>query len=161
MKILRSVILGIIVLYFQILIAPKFSLFGIIPNFSIAYIIYTTIKVGLKSTLTIAFLLGLAIDLMTPHLLGLNTLSLIIISFVVGNFHENVNKRRFAVVAISIIFINIIFYLMQISYFLFTQQIESGLFRLMLFTIIYNSFFTIIANYVLIIISKLKLVIDV
>jgi rod shape-determining protein MreD len=161
MKILRSVILGIIVLYFQILIAPKFSLFGIIPNFFIAYIIYTTIKIGMKPTLTIAFLLGLAFDLMTPHLLGLNALSLILISFIVGNFHENVNKRRFAVVAISIIFINIIFYLIQISYFLFTRQVESGLFRLMLFTIIFNSFFTIITNYVLIIISKLKLVIDV
>ena len=161
MKIIQSVILGIIVLYFQILIAPKFSLFGIIPNFLIAYIIYTTIKVGMRSTLTIAFLLGLAIDLMTPHLLGLNTLSLIIISFIVGNFHENVNKRRFAVVAISIIFTNIIFYLIQVSYFLFTRQVETGFFRLILFTIIYNSFFTVIINYVFIIISKLKLVIDV
>ena len=161
MKILRSVILGIVLLYFQILIAPKFSMFGIIPNFLLAYIIYTTIKIGLRSTLTIAFFLGLAFDLMTPYLLGLNTLSFITISLIVGNFHENVNKRRFAVVTISIIFINIIFYLIQVSYFLFTRQVESGLFRLLMFAIIYNSFFTIITNYILIIISKLKLVIDV
>lgn len=161
MKILRSVILGIIILYFQILIAPKFSLFGIIPNFFIAFIIYTTIKIGLKSTLTIAFFLGLAFDLMTPHLLGLNALSFIIITLIVGNFHENVNKRRFAVVAISIIFLNIIFYIIDVSYFLFTRQEETGISRLMLFAIIYNSFFTIVINYILIIISKLKLVINV
>lgn len=161
MKIFRSIILGIILLYFQFLIASKFALFGIIPNFLIAYIIYTTIKIGLRSTLSIAFFLGLAFDLLNPTLLGLHTLSFIIISFMVGNFHESVNKRRFAVVSISILFLNIILYVIESSYYLLTRQIEIDFLKLFLFAIIYNSFFTIIIIYTLVIFSKLKLVIDV
>lgn len=161
MKIFRSVILGIIALYFQLLIAPKFALFGIIPNFLLAFVIFTTIKIGLQPTLSIAFFLGLAFDLLSPNLLGMNTLSFIIVAFVVGNFHESVNKTRFTIVAISIIFVNFFFYFIQILYFLVSRQSETGMFRLLLFSIFYNSFITICTVYVLVIVNRLKLIIDV
>lgn len=153
--------LGIFMLYFQFLIADKFAVWKFIPNFLLAYVIYSTIRTGLKPTLSIAFFLGLAFDLLNPVLLGINSLCFVIISFITGNFHESVNKRRFTVVVISILLLNTVYFLIQSFYYFLNRQSEADFFIRFLFMICYNSFITTISVYFLIVCSKIKLVLNV
>ncbi|MDO9578898.1 MAG: rod shape-determining protein MreD [Candidatus Cloacimonadales bacterium] len=161
MKTIKLIFWGILLLYAQILLAEKFSLLGIIPNFLIAYIIYVNIKTGLITSLSISFFLGLLFDLVQPNLLGLHSLSFITISLLIQNFHPSINKKRFIVVLFSILFVNFIYYLLFVLYHFISLQKLPGFFLLFLFAVAYNTFISIISIYFFTIMSKLKLTIDV
>ena len=161
MRTLKLILLGIFVLYFQLIIAPKFTLYRIIPNFFIAYLIFINIKLELKFTLPISFFLGIAFDLTHPSLLGLNTFSFLIISFLVSKYHRNINKQNFAVVALSVCTLNIIHYLIFVIYNLLATEILPRFFLLTLFAIVYNTLFSILTIYIFSVIYKLKLSIHV
>lgn len=161
MKTLKFTIIGIFVLYFQLIAAPHFSWFSIIPMFLIAYFVYVSIHMQAKYLFPLAFLFGLAMDIMYPPLLGINTISFLIISFVVHKFHMNVNKQRFIIVSISIFFINLIHYSILILYYLLASQLIENFWRLYLFSIIYNSVVSIIVVYILVVSEKIKITLNV
>ena len=161
MRTLKLILLGIFVLYFQLIIAPKFTLYRITPNFFIAYLIFININLDLKFTLPISFSLGIAFDLIHPSLLGLNTFSFLIISFLVSKYHQNINKQRFTMVALSVCTLNIIHYLIFVIYNLLATEILPRFFLLTLFAIIYNTLFSILTIYIFFVIYKLKLSINV
>ncbi len=161
MRTLKLILLGIFVLYFQLIIAPKFTLYRITPNFFIAYLIFININLDLKFTLPISFSLGIAFDLIHPSLLGLNTFSFLIISFLVSKYHQNINKQRFTMVALSVCTLNIIHYLIFVIYNLLATVILPRFFLLTLFAIIYNTLFSILTIYIFFVIYKLKLSINV
>ena len=161
MRTLKLILLGVFVLYFQLIIAPKFTLYRIIPNFFIAYLIFINIKLELKFTLPISFFLGIAFDLTHPSLLGLNTLSFLITSFLVSKYHRNINKQRFTMVAVSVFTLNIIHYLIFVLYNLLATEILPRFFLITSFAIIYNTLFSIITIYIFSIMYRLKLSINV
>ncbi|MCF7794002.1 MAG: rod shape-determining protein MreD [Candidatus Cloacimonetes bacterium] len=161
MKIVNLIILGIFVLYFQIIFASNFVFWGIIPNFIIAFIIYLCVNSGIRSALTISFFWGLALDLMQPLYLGMNALIFIILAMIISNFHESVNKRRFIVVSFSVFLINLFYYLIFIFYNLIAIQSRHGFFSDFLLSVVYNSIISILLIYIFELLSKLKLVIDV
>ncbi|NQT65174.1 MAG: rod shape-determining protein MreD, partial [FCB group bacterium] len=123
MKFIKHVVLGIFALYFQLIIAPHFALYSIIPNLLIAYFAFISIRIRSKLLLPLAFFLGLALDIMYPPLLGLNTISFLIISFIVNKFHMNVNKQRLLIVSLSILFLNFIYYSIFYFYHIFAIQL--------------------------------------
>ncbi|HPR17245.1 MAG TPA: rod shape-determining protein MreD [Candidatus Cloacimonadota bacterium] len=161
MKTFKMVIWGILILYFQILFAARFRLFGITPNFLIAFIIYTSIHLGLRSSLTISFIGGLAFDLILPYYLGMNTLTFVILAMLINTVHESVNKRRTIVVFFSILIINMIYYLFFGFYQMIAFQNMSGFFLLYFLSVFYNSVITFFSIYFFIILSKIKLSVDV
>ena len=160
MRTIQLIILGILLFYFQVLLAIKVSFFSIIPNFLVAYIIYINIKIGLRSCLTISFFLGLLFDLVQPNLLGLHSLSFIIFSMIIQNFHSSINKKRFTIILLTIIFINFIYYSIFAFYHFVSMQELPNFFQFFVFSVSYNSFISVITIYVFASMSKLKLTIS-
>jgi rod shape-determining protein MreD len=160
MKVIKLIFWGFLLLYAQILLAEKFSLLGIIPNFLIAYIIYVNLKTGLQASLTISFFLGLFLDLLQPNLLGLHSLSFIILSMLIQNLHPSINKKRITIVLFSILFLNFIYYLLFVIYHFVSMQKLEGFFLLFLFSIVYNTIISFLTIYFFMMMSKLKLIID-
>jgi len=161
MKFIKHVVLGIFALYFQLIIAPHFALYSIIPNLLIAYFAFISIRIRSKLLLPLAFFLGLALDIMYPPLLGLNTISFLIISFIVNKFHMNVNKQRLLIVSLSILFLNFIYYSIFYFYHIFAIQLLEGFFLLYLFSIVYNTFISVVIVYVLTLLEKFKITLNV
>lgn len=161
MKILKYLIVGILLLYFQIMLAPKFALYGIIPNFFLAYLVYLNIRLDRKIVLPIAFLLGLALDLTYPSLLGMNTFAFIVISLLIYSYHENINKRRFIIVILGMTVVNIVYYLFFVFYHIISSFILPRFFLLAMFAVIYNTIFTTITLYFFIIVEKIRLTVNV
>ncbi len=161
MKILKYLIVGILLLYFQIMLAPKFALYGIIPNFFLAYLVYLNIRLDRKIVLPIAFLLGLALDLTYPSLLGMNTFAFIVVSLLIYSYHENINKRRFIIVILGMTAVNIVYYSFFVFYHITSSLILPRFFLLAMFAVIYNTIFTTITLYFFIIVEKIRLTVNV
>ena len=161
MKILRYFILGILLLYFQIMLAPKFVLYGIIPNFFLAYLVYLNIRLDRKIALPIVFLLGLALDITYPSLLGMNVFAFIFISLLIDSYHENINKKRFIIVILGMILVNIVYYSIFVFYHITSSLILPRFFLLAIFAVIYNTIFTTITLYFFIIVEKIRLTVNV
>ena len=161
MKFIKYVVLGIFALYFQLVVAHHFTIYSIIPNFLIAYFAFISIRIRSKLLLPLAFFLGLALDIMYPPLLGLNTISFLIISFIVNKFHMNVNKQRLLIVSVSILFLNFTYYSILYFYHVVTSQLIDGVFLLYLFAIIYNTLISILIVYVLTLLEKFKITLNV
>ncbi len=161
MKFIKYLLLGIFTLYFQLMVAHYFALHSIIPNFFIGYFTFVSIQLKSRLLLPLAFFLGLALDIMYPTLLGLNTISFIIISFIVNKFHMNVNKQRLMIVSVSILFLNFVYYSILIIYHILAVQLVEGFFFLFLFSICFNTIISILVVYVLALLGKIKITLNV
>ncbi|MBT3756249.1 MAG: rod shape-determining protein MreD [Candidatus Cloacimonetes bacterium] len=157
MRTAKYAILGVLILYFQLIIAHHFALYSIIPIFFIAYFAFISIRINAKFLLPLAFILGLGLDIMYPPLLGINTISFVIISFLVNKFHMNVNKQRFIIVSVSILFLNFFHYSILMIYHVMASQVIDGFVRLYFFSILYNTLISIIVVYVLTLSDKIKI----
>ncbi|MBN2829987.1 MAG: hypothetical protein JXR56_06685, partial [Candidatus Cloacimonetes bacterium] len=69
MKLVKSILFAIILLYLQVLYIKPIDSIGLVPNVLIAYLVYLSIYIDQIPALIIAFLLGLALDLVTPFTL--------------------------------------------------------------------------------------------
>jgi rod shape-determining protein MreD len=161
MKTIKLAILGIFILYFQLIVAQYFAIFSIIPNFFIAYFAFISIRLKAKSLFPLAFILGLVLDIMYPPLLGLNTISFLIISFLVNKFHMNVNKQRFIIVSFSVLLLNFFYYSILIVYYIMTAQLIDSFLLLYFFSIFFNTIISIVAVYILTLSEKIKITLNV
>lgn len=161
MKTLKFALFGIFILYFQLIAAQHFSVYSIIPKFFIAYFVFISIRIKAKFLFPLAFFLGLAMDIMYPPLLGINTISFITISFLVNKYHMNVNKQRFIIVSLSIFFLNLFHYSILIFYYILASQLLENFWRLYLFSVFYNTVISIIVVYLLAISEKIKITLNV
>ncbi len=160
-RITKLVLIGVLTLFFQIFVAPKFEILKITPNFLISYIIFVSISLEHKKALAFAFFLGLAFDLMYPLTLGLNAFAFILISFLVNRNHRSINKEKISVVMICIFATCLIYYFIFFISYLFDSEINFEVFSVNLFSIFYNLIVTILALYFFIFIDKIKLYLDV
>ena len=161
MRSFKYAILGILVLYFQLIVAHHFALYSIIPNFLIAYFVFISVRIKANILFPLAFILGIAFDIMYPPLLGLNTISFLIISFIVNKFHMNVNKQRFIIVSLSILFLNFCHYSIFIIYHILAAQLIEGFLFLFLFSVLFNTFISILVVYILTLSEKIKITLNV
>ena len=157
MKLIKTVLGGILILYFQILFASKFSILGIIPNFVLAYIIYINLENENNICLPIVFIVGLSLDLLNPHLLRMNTFIFLIVSYLISKFHHNINKKRFVVILFSILLINFIYYFLYSLYYFFAIDYAVNFYLLVLFAIFYNTIIVLISIYLFWIFDKIRL----
>jgi len=160
MKILITVILAILVLYFQILIAPKMMLLEIIPNFLLGFLIFINIRFEKKFPVFLAFFLGIAFDLTNPQILGLNTISFLIISFLINKYHQNINKERFDIVFLGIFAINLLYYFIFFLFYLFSVHIKISFVFTFLFAVLYNSAISFVTTVFFFLLSKIKISIN-
>ena len=161
MRSIKYAVLGVFILYFQLIIAHHFAIYSIIPNFFIAYFAFISIRIRAKFLFPLAFFIGLALDIMYPPLLGLNTISFLLISFLVNKFHMNVNKQRFIIVSLSILFLNFFYYSILIIYHIMAAQLIDGFLLLFFFSILFNTLISLIAVYILTLSDKIKITLNV
>lgn len=135
-------------------------LLGIIPNFLIGFLIFINIHFEKKFPLFLAFFLGLAFDLTNPQVLGLNTISFLIISFLINKYHQNINKERFDIVFLGIFIINLLYYLIFFLFYLFSFKVKPSFFLLTLFAVLYNSAISFVTAFFFFILSKIKITIN-
>jgi rod shape-determining protein MreD len=158
MRNLKLIIWSVLALYWQILIAPKFSIMGMLPNFLIPYIIFIHLRFDLKFTLPVTFILGVSIDLLQPSLLGLNTITFLIISYLVYHFHHPINKKRLLIVFTSIFLLNLCYYVIFYLFQLLSGNLTGSLSTLYIFTLFYNTILSFLTVYLLILMDKIQLV---
>lgn len=154
---IKTVLLGIVLLYFQVLIAPNLQVMGVIPNFLIGYIVFAGMQLTLIPALSISLLLGICYDLTMPLTLGLNTFSFLLLALLVSSVHQHIDKERMWSSVVSIVIVNLVYFFIA----LLTQLIASGfganLIPLALVSFILNSIISYITVLVLIVIVRMKL----
>ena len=158
---IKKILWGIVLIYLQVIFVPKIEIWGIIPNILIAYIIFIAVFLPIEISLPWAFLIGLAYDLTYPILLGINTISFLIIIFVIYHLHQSVNKSRFSVIMMGVLFMNVIYYSINILYYLSAGYLLPNSIPALLFALIYNSLISVILIYLLAILDRIRLSLDV
>ncbi|MBW6515619.1 MAG: rod shape-determining protein MreD [Candidatus Cloacimonetes bacterium] len=161
MRIVKYSLGALFVLYFQLLIASNLSIMGIVPFFLLPFVVFISMNLKLIESSTITFILALANDLYTPHLLGINVFILLIICFLVTKYHASVNKDKFGPVAISLLLINLLYLLPLLPVKAELYGYETKLLRDFFIGIVYNSIITFLAIMIFNVIQKLRVVIDV
>ncbi len=161
MRLLKYIFGTILVLYFQILIAPRLAILDTTPFFLLAYIIFISMNLKPVESASITLLCGLAFDVLNPYLLGVNTILLLVISYIVNHYHTSVTKDKLGLLSISLLLINLIY---LIPLFLLRGVIfrfEMLRLSLLPLELLYNSFITLITLMLLSVVQRLKVVIDV
>jgi len=161
MRTIKYIIGAILLIYFQILIAPALGILNNIPNFLIAYIIFIALRLSTNGAMTFAFFLGLAFDLNYPGIIGLNALSLTVIAFLVSNFHKSINKSKVSIVLFSIfllVFLNDLFYMV---FYILTNSPATKILISNIFSVFYNTAICFLIVYIFIFIDRLRIWIDV
>ena len=150
---IRYSIVTLFLLVLQTTIIPFVSIANIVPDILIVWIVYVAIKLGQIPATVAGFMIGIAVDLVGGHFIGLSALSKTIAGFFAGYFY-NENKIDYTlgnyqfliIVGFSSLFHNIIYFV------IFVQGSEIGLwtavFRFGLFSTIYTVAFAVLPMFV-------------
>jgi rod shape-determining protein MreD len=88
---IRYSIVTLFLLILQTTIIPFASIANIVPDILIVWIVYVAIKLGQIPATVAGFVIGIAVDLVGGHFIGLSALSKTIAGFFAGYFY-NENK---------------------------------------------------------------------
>ena len=150
---IRYSIVTLFLLVLQTTIIPFVSIANIVPDILIVWIVYVAIKLGQIPATVVGFMIGIAVDLVGGHFIGLSALSKTIAGFFAGYFY-NENKIDYTIgnyqfliiVGFSSFFHNIIYFV------IFVQGSEIGfwtaIFRFGLFSTIYTVAFAVLPMFV-------------
>jgi rod shape-determining protein MreD len=161
MRIIKYSVAALLVLYMQILIAPKFEILGIVPFFILPFVIFISMKLRFIEAVIIVFIMGLAIDILDTYILGANTALLLIVSHLVNRYHTSVTKDKAGPVMISVLMLNLLYFVPYIFIKSIIYGFNSGLFTLFPLELIYNSITTITFIILLTILFKIRVYLDV
>ena len=114
---IRYSIVTLFLLVLQTTIIPFVSIANIVPDILIVWIVYVAIKLGQIPATVAGFMIGIAVDLVGVHFIGLSALSKTIAGFFAGYFY-NENKIDYTIgnyqfliiVGLSSFFHNIIYF---------------------------------------------------
>jgi len=152
---IRSILFGLIFLFLQIFKSSDLSIWGISPNYLIAYAAYLGAYLEEKYSLPLVFLLGVGYDLVMPETLGINTFLLIMVCW------TTIFLKKSILVTVSILALiyNIFYYLIFGLFYSLQTENVSFLVTIFALSVLINSIYTILLFYILLLLSHLKLVI--
>lgn len=81
-------ICSVVIVVIQIIFAPMLTIFSVVPNFIVAFIMVLMVLRRMDSTYIYVFVLGLISDLLSQTPLGLTPLLLLVITFVLSRAFE-------------------------------------------------------------------------
>jgi rod shape-determining protein MreD len=122
MKYLVYAGVGLLIIIVQVLISRFLSIAGVSPDFLLIFLVYITIREGQFAGETMAFTLGIVLDIFAQGIIGSQALSKTIACFLVGYFHnperieQNIRNWPFLLLTLLGAFINNFLY-----YFLMTR----------------------------------------
>lgn len=128
-KYIRLIVLTIVFIAIQTTVVSFTSVFNIVPDILVIWIVYIAVTQGQIPAMLFGFGIGLTIDLVSGQFLGLSALCKTLAGFIAGYFyHENKieitlsNYRFLGIVAIISFIHNVIYFV------IFTQGSDVGLF---------------------------------
>lgn len=160
MSMVKHIILAIVLLYVQVLFAPKLTLFGIVPNLIFPLIVLAGISFSKNIAISIAFFTGLALDLLNPSQLGLNTISMLIIAQLSFEYNKNINKERIVMVFLTLLLLSLIYELPFLLYNLFIPGTGSFVFLKSMIVVLYNGVASLLLVYLYYLFTRLKFYLD-
>ena len=146
---IRYSLITLFLLILQTTIIPFASIANIVPDILIVWIVYVAIKLGQIPATVAGFIIGIAIDLVSGHFIGLSALSKTIAGFFAGYFYNDNkvdytigNYQFLIIVALSSLLHNVIYFV------IFVQGSEIGfwtaIFRFGMFSTIYTVAFALL-----------------
>ncbi len=156
-KYVRTFFSGIIILYLQVLVMPKFAAAGVIPNLFLGWIVYQVLNRDLRYLAPVLLIIGICYDLTIPNMLGLQSMLFILLAIVVEEFHRPLEKESYLTMLITLVLINLIY--AALIYLVYGVQagFSGGLFLSFLVMVFYNFFGSVIVLAVFIFVSHLRL----
>ena len=156
---IRSIFFGLIFLFLQIFKSSDLSIWGISPNYLIAYAAYLGAYLEEKYSLPLIFLLGVGYDLVMPETLGINTLILTMVCWATIFLKKSILEPKLVTVSFLALVYNIFYYL--IFGLFYSLQTENVSFLVTIFglSVLINSIYSILLFYILLLLSHLKTVI--
>ena len=140
----RLSLITILLITVQTTIVSFTSVFNIVPDIMVIWIVYIAVTRGQIPATIYGFAIGLTIDLMSGQFLGLSALCKTVAGFIAGYFyHENkieitISNYRFLVIVAVISFVHNVIY-----FIIFTQgsdvHILTAIFRFGLFSSLYTT----------------------
>ncbi|MGA9407856.1 MAG: rod shape-determining protein MreD [Bacteroidota bacterium] len=149
----RYSIVTLFLLILQTTIIPFASIANIVPDILIVWIVYIAIKLGQIPATIAGFIIGIAIDLVSGHFIGLSALSKTVAGFFAGYFY-NENKTDYTIgnyqfliiVGLSSLLHNVIYFV------IFVQGSDIGfwaaIFQFGMFSTIYTVILAILPMFV-------------
>ena len=154
---IRTVVMGIILILLQIFKSGSLSLGVIMPNFLIAYAIFLGWEIEEKWAYLLIFLTGLGYDLMMPQTLGMNAILLLIICWVTMLFHNSVLEPKFPAMILLSLITNVIYYFFFGIYYIVQKPDFLEFLGSFFLSAGYNSLISVLLFYLLILIYKLRI----
>lgn len=96
----------------QIILAPVLTIFAIVPNFIVAFIVVLVIMRRPDSTYIYVFVLGLLADLLSQTPVGLTPLLLLVVAFVLSRVFEVLDDSNIAMSLIACVVALLVFELL-------------------------------------------------
>jgi rod shape-determining protein MreD len=155
--VVRTLISGIIILYLQVLLMPRFAIAGIVPNLFLGWIVYQVWRKPVNLLAPMIFVLGLCYDLTMPSTLGLQTALFILLAVGVDEFHRPLEKDSYITMAITLGLVCIAYSLMMYVVYGLQSGFSPKLVVTLLGMTLYNLIVCSLLTVVLVFISNLKL----
>jgi rod shape-determining protein MreD len=155
--IIRTLFSGFVILYLQVLVAPRLAIAGITPNFFLGWIVYEVWRKPVNVLIPIIFLLGLCYDLTMPTLLGLQTSLFILLAVGVDEFHRPLEKDSFITMGITLGLACFTYSILMYIAFGIQSGFSFHLLLMILGLLAYNLVASALISIVLVSVSHLKL----
>jgi len=156
-QVIRTLFSGIIILYLQILFVPKIAVAGVMPNLFLGWIVYQVWRKPMGLIVPLVFFLGICYDLMMPTLLGLQTMSFILLAVGIDEFHRPLEQDSYITMAITLGLAVVVYSLL----IFIVHGIQSGfslqLFIIFLGMIVYNLVVSALVAAAFVFVSLLRL----
>jgi rod shape-determining protein MreD len=159
MRVVFYYFLGLIVLYAQVLLAPGFAFASLLPSFLLGFTIYTATRLSLNSAAVLAFVLGMALDLLYPLTLGLQSFTLLMVTVTVNRLHPHLNKEKPVNVLFGILAINLIYLFLFSVYHMLAYPAGPELWMRLPLSLLLNFAISSVGILILDLINRLRLVI--
>lgn len=154
---IRFVLIAIILVYIQYFSADNISFMNITPNLLLSFVIYMSIFKKGTAALIFAFILGIVLDLNNPPCFGITTLVFVVLTFLLINIKNMINKGQIFAYFAVILTTNIIFFLStNFIIYLFRINQTFPVIRILLLSL-YNASLSIIIIITLYYINKLSI----
>ncbi len=155
-RLIFKILAGLVFLFSQIFLSQSFSFYNLTPNFLIPFIIFISSLEDKKWLSSILFFLGLGLDLIYPEMLGFNTFTFLLIGFLVSEYHKIITFKIYSILVYCTV-LNFLYYFLFTLFSLFVFKINMLIFLHNFFMIFFNSVFTIVIFFVLLLLSRLEI----
>ncbi len=160
MKVLKTIIIGIMFVYLQTLVSYQLSIAEAMPCLILPFLVYLSITHEMKTSITVSFFMGLLVDITYPSLLGLSIIDFVLISFLVNTYHKSINKEKVFPVFLSLLSVNLIHFFIYTLLNLLIAGAGTSPILFLSVSLLYNTVLTVLLTYLLVILNQLKIVID-